>query len=557
MKRNFSRVLVVLMVLALALTTIVACKKKVTEDTTEHVTLEVWTLGDTVAIDSADVTKAINAVVTEKINAEVHFNHINNSEYSEKMAAKLSANEKGMDLVYSSGSNLPFATEASQLAFADITEAVYNGLGDNIVANIPAEVLAATTINGILYGVPTIKEWGDVYAIRANGLVMKHLGLFDEFNAVKWNSLNDENINAVIYKVRDALKADTTYFKDVNNIHNYESAWCWNTIEDQADAIMENGGLSYFFADGAANATVFGAWSDGELGGGNRLGQIVNWVAYDSIGAQGIGFLLNSDKAEATNVFASEGYLAGAKRVAQWEADRIAQNTSKTGGFYFLQHSYLSPLGVSQGQVYAGATYSALTYLPAESQYGEWAMAVGNPVVTKSGVLGSVYAVAANSEHVYRSVMYLDLITVNAEINNLFNYGIKDKSYTLDANNQVAFTEYGNQKETWAASAYNAQYSGNLFIRNTIAGNPTDFWTRLSNTNKVLSPYMTFEFDATQVAGEITAINTAKEIYHNNLFGCTVPEGKTVEAYVDEFNATIKANADTLIAAINAQYKNK
>ncbi|MEH7482077.1 ABC transporter substrate-binding protein, partial [Neobacillus drentensis] len=106
------------------------------------------------------VQEEINKIVKKKINATVKLVPINAANYQQQTNLMLTGNEK-LDLVVSSaffGYNTQ-ATKGQLVALDDLLKS--NGKG--ILEVVPKNLLEGNKVNGKIYGIPSIRDWGSYY----------------------------------------------------------------------------------------------------------------------------------------------------------------------------------------------------------------------------------------------------------------------------------------------------------------------------------------------------------------------------------------------------------
>ena len=106
------------------------------------------------------VQDEINKIVKKKINATVKLVPINAANYQQQTNLMLTGNEK-IDLVVSS-SFFGYSTQATKgqlLALDDLVKTH----GKGILETVPKRLLEGNKVNGKMYGIPSIRDWGSYY----------------------------------------------------------------------------------------------------------------------------------------------------------------------------------------------------------------------------------------------------------------------------------------------------------------------------------------------------------------------------------------------------------
>src|SRR3954454_1994150 len=111
------------------------------------------------------VQDEINKIVKKKINATVKLVPINGANYQQQSNLMLTGNEK-LDLLVTS-SFFGYSTQAAKgqlLALDDLVQSK----GKGILDTVPKRILEGNKVNGKMYGIPSIRDWGSYY-----GFVMR------------------------------------------------------------------------------------------------------------------------------------------------------------------------------------------------------------------------------------------------------------------------------------------------------------------------------------------------------------------------------------------------
>ncbi|WP_160720482.1 ABC transporter substrate-binding protein [Bacillus sp. USDA818B3_A] len=106
------------------------------------------------------VQDEINKIAKKKINATVKLIPINVANYQQQTNLMLTGNDK-LDLVVT-GANLGYATQATKgqlLALDDLVKSH----GKGILDSVPERLLEGNKVNGKMYGIPSIRDWGSYY----------------------------------------------------------------------------------------------------------------------------------------------------------------------------------------------------------------------------------------------------------------------------------------------------------------------------------------------------------------------------------------------------------
>lgn len=163
---------------------------------------------------------------------------------------------------------------------------------------------------------------------------------------------------------------------------------------------------------------------------------------------------------------------------------------------------------------------------PADSQTFGYPIAVhqaSESIVTSESTQGGVMAVNAYTQHPQECLAFLQALNTDAELRNLFNYGIEGVHYTLTENGQVRAISDG-------YTAWNTP--GNWFILRTREGEREDKWDVYREFNDAAreSHLLGFIPSYEGLETERDAVATVYQRYSAALFTGTVDPDKYVPA---------------------------
>ncbi|WP_342047744.1 ABC transporter substrate-binding protein [Bacillus sp. OTU530] len=119
------------------------------------------------------VQEEINKIVKEKINATVKLVPISGSAWAQQQNLMLTSNEK-LDLIVSS-SNYGYSTQAAKGQYLPLDD-LLKSHGKGILEVMPKHLLEGNKVNGKIYGVPSMRDWGSYY-----GYIMRK-DIVDKYN---------------------------------------------------------------------------------------------------------------------------------------------------------------------------------------------------------------------------------------------------------------------------------------------------------------------------------------------------------------------------------------
>ena len=434
--------------------------------------------------DLQKVQDALNALPQVKnINVTIKLMPIPIFQYGDQMNLILSGSEQ-VDLMISFSPIQNTTTLIQNGQLNDITD-LLNQYAQGTLSAVGEDYLKAVRVNGKYYGVPTIHDLATAVAVTMRtDLVKKY------------------NIDVTKIKTFDDLTA------------------VFQTIKAGEPDIAP------FFPGGASlnplDAYIL-ATSD-KLGDGN--GNLLNYGSDLTVS----NYFASADYAKMVGLLHSwykQGYiLTDAATVTDGPYDEV-----KAGKVFAIFTTY-KPGQQAQDSRSTGMDMTTIQIGPAFSQ--------------TSLVSGIQWVVPINSKNPKKAVQLLNLFYTDAEVLNMFNYGIKDVHYILKDNNQVSLPT----GVTPANSPYylSIQWeSGNEFITYTWDTDSADLWqqTKQYNTDALKSKAFGFTFDPSNVQTEIAAVQSVYQQYRVGLEN-GVSDPATV---IPEFLAKLKAaGLDTIIA---------
>ena len=560
MKRSIlSRVLAVLMVMALAISCMVACKPATEESKIEEeskvekelVTITFFTHGS----DSDVATKVWNylndylATTDAKVKVEPHY--LANSDYTTIMTSRLAA-ETPTDVVYSTSGMMDFQQSAGERYFKGLDELIAE-YGKGILEVCPSFGLDACRVNGTLYGLPTMKEWSAVYALMWNDSVAEYLGFHDTLKNAKWNTMAD--MEKIFYDLKAARDADTEYGKTMkfDSYEYFNGAFTMQATQEYKDWIAANG------LAGIKDAGLFNHW-----GGGNDLfTNVCNWWILDTLCATGIGVTVPgcpdffAGKAANTvfNAFDTDEYTNIVKTIKKWADDKIYTDYDTTdaalgANAVALKGDKLQIMGATCGQTSvswnAGLGGATTTLFNSDCNASQVRFA------TRSYIQASVMTIAFCSKNPERAMEYLNLIYTDQKLIDTFRLGIEGEHWNKNAEGRCEFVEGkgGSGGEGWY-NWYGVNYGGNFLATTIPTEQSATVMDELASCSKIAAPSVAWDFDLDEISAEIAAMNNTVSTYMATL---QQAQAADVDAYLATFRAQLASDgAEKVIAELQKQ----
>lgn len=171
---------------------------------------------------------------------------------------------------------------------------------------------------------------------------------------------------------------------------------------------------------------------------------------------------------------------------------------------------------------------------------------VANPITpeiaTTESVRGGMMVVNANTKHPKEAVEFLNLLNTDAELRNLFNYGIEGVHYKLDQQGQIDLIsskdKNGNLIPDVTPNYRGVQYTqGNWFILRTLGGSypdPLNKWDtfRIYNSQVIESKVLGFTPDLSAMSQQLKNIETVWNKYYPSLMTGSID----IDTFLPKFN---------------------
>lgn len=381
----------------------------------------------------------------EKIGVEVEMVFFGAGEYATKMPKLIATNEK-MDIGYDSQDT--FVSRVRDGAYYDISKDLeaYPALKDLFAE----EFLGGVTIDGGIYGIPTLKEMGETWAVYIDKATIESAGL--DVNKVK--SLADIEPALEVLKNQGRLEFRIS-----------------NTGEHVAFSMKKN---------------------------------------YDVI--TGPFVISNDDSEKATskkvvNYYESKEFEEYVRLLHSWyEKGYIISDVLENGMDTY--NSTITSQPAKQGVTYV--SYAPLNEVGVNlvSKIGECVPVKITPnTISNSSTRGSIFCIYNKSENKQSSLKFLQLWNTDEEMNTLIKYGIKGKHYNLIEEDGVTKI----QRTEGATNAYLNQNhkTGNIFISKITAGDPVNKYEEYEKFNEEarVSVVLGFTPNLADFESEVSACN--------------------------------------------------
>ncbi|MDT9720749.1 ABC transporter substrate-binding protein [Paenibacillus sp. ClWae2A] len=216
-------------------------------------------------------------------------------------------------------------------------------------------------------------------------------------------------------------------------------------------------------------------------------------------------------------------------------------NDLTTSGNWFLDRAQTQPLADNQWSASYG--YQVVSTPASEA------------IITNTSVQGSIMAISANSEYPEKAMEFLNLLNTDPVLRNMVDSGIEGTHYK-----KVDDTHMENLPESknYDMPSYSLGNNMLLYLNSNDPDNKWDEFKKF-NAEGVNSPILSFNFDASNVSSELTAVQNVKEQYWAALMTGTLDPAANLDQVIEKFNQAglekVMAEAQSQLDAWRAENK--
>lgn len=436
--------------------------------------------------DEKLIEDELNKLLTEKINATIDLMPIDWGAWDEKVNLMIASREE-VDIIFTAQWN-GHASNVGKGAFLELNDLIAN-YGQGITSSQDSTFLEGAKIDGKNYGVPTTKE------LAAAGGIVYNKAVADELGIDMTNVKTIQDLDAV-YSVVKEKKPDLVplYISSTDNTFN---AHFFGNYDYLGDSTIPGA----IFKDGTS--TTVGAVEETDR------------------------FL---ETIKVTRDFFNKGYIN-----ADAATSKVASADAWKAGIVFSSIESLKP-----GKDEEVASAAGLSGKLGQIQLTE-------KTIATSETAGSMLGISSTSKDPERTMMFINLLHSDKDINNLINFGIKDIHYTLNGEIMTKTDRTGD---------YNPGHSwmfGNQFLNYLWDTEDPEKWNKFKefNTGAIVSPGLGFVFNSEPVKNEVGALANVIKQYQ-----VAIDRGAVdVEKVLPEYIAALKAaGLDKVIAEKQTQF---
>ena len=464
------------------LTSAAAAEEEVTEFTGFDETIEIDVYGLSFYGDDGldEVIAAINEISLEEINVQINYTAMDTSTYAEQVSLMLSGGESFDLFMATAIPVVGYTTMQSLNQLMDISD--YLSVYASETEEMMADYLECTSVGDEIYAVPCYRTYNSNYYIIMREDILEELDLVEEAEAIdSWS-----DYEAILQQVADA--------------------------QDELPEDMQT------------NAVICNQDGDGTVltGSGSNIGSD---DFSENYGFEAISnYCYVDEDGNISNYFATDDFLATIERVYSWYNEGLvykdaatSEDTGDTNMANGVTFSYVisSEIGVEASKRNATG-YDVVT------------VEIHDMPIQTSQVNGWAWAVPTTSENPEAAVAFMNLMYTNAEIENLFVYGIEGRDYELNDEGEAVILDTAE----YQSSDF---FYGNQFLAYAPEGMGGDFReVALAALEEAeFSDYFGWSVDSDEVSNEVTAVSNVLTKYYAGLSSGTL-DPSTIDTMLEE-----------------------
>lgn len=419
----------------------------------------VWYQFGYVPANGESVINALNEYSAEKIGVEVDYKFVSGDDTSIK--TMVASGSSDYDIVFTCGWFNDYIGQASKGFYADLTDALPE-YAPALYDFIPEIVWEGVKVNGNIYSVPVYKDTAaeQFWIINADYVLAE-----DKVDGREEAELLGRALSTAT-PLLEKIKAYTDEYED--GLYPYGNP---------APISVNKAGINGYH------------------------------TGFDYIGLEALHFVgVDLDKSGATvQLFTdSDWFMNDLVTIEEWyhkgliNADAITTESEYTENI----------LGTAQGWIGAEVTAWGA---PVKDYEAEIASKYG-PVLTTSGIQGSMNAIGASSSKVESSLKILQLANVDSTFRNMLAYGIEDTHWEETAEGTARLLD----TESWSPMHFSV---ATFFTMMPVEGVPVNMWTDLKvvSDNAFASPLIGFVPNLDSITNEYAACKNVADIYKAQL----------------------------------------
>lgn len=452
--------------------------------------------------DADSVVAAINEITEPELGIHVDITYLGMADYPTQLSLAITSGEK-LDLACLV--TLPAATLSTLHANGQLLD-ISSYLQEDYAAGLMETVgdyLDAYTYSDGIFGVPTFRIYNTDRWIMMREDILEELGMVE----FAQNMTNWAQYDELLEMVYDNYNGTGLYpvCKGSGYVVLFDQAFTFPTILEGGD-----------FSDN---------------------------VAFDNLN-DGVQLICTDEDGNVYNYAETDSYVASCVKAAEWY---------EKGWLY--PDSYLAEdhgdILMKQGIAFSeiqGSEIGIEVAKKASTGYDVVCTNICPGMVTTTTLASWGSVLPVTCEEPEAAIKFLNALYTDSRLMNLLNYGIENEHYVVNDEGEACYPE----GVTADSVGYHASdwIMGNQFLTLPWEGQGGDFREKaLAENAKVLSPYLGFTIDTTELTDTIAALTSVSNEYTRSLY-C----GLYTEELYNEFLADLKtAGIDEYVAAFQAQ----
>ncbi len=467
-----------------------------------------WYLGLTPMQDNQMVNDALNEKLLKDLNANVNLHFWTAPEWEEKMTTMISSGQDVGIVGFGSQSKLDYVVQSNRGAFYPL-EDLLDQYGPGTKALFDQEIWDCMTINGHIYGIPSLKDNCYIISMVYNATMADALGLdMSQIKHTNWRD-NEAFLNEVLEKRNEMFPEYAgTHLSSGAELEMPYNFAVESFLNDSFMAVCNIEGIMDI--EGYDTETVFNLYSTPEYR----------------------EFCKSRQRMVEKNIFA-------------YDYEGKDENNYDGSMFSWVGWGYT----YMQEHLYGDAFVTKMI----EPEY-VW--------TDTNNYFSAGSAISANCANPERAMMFLELINTDSSYATMMRFGVEGQHYVRDAEGKMVFEgseRNGGAREDYGYFYWYAAPVGNLTIveaPESLTGPDGIMLTKMNEYNeKSIKPsHMGFVFNVEPVSNEIAACTNVVMEYRDLLRKGQLEDEAAVDAAVDDMNAKLTANGiDTIIAEVQKQ----
>lgn len=407
------------------------------------------------------VEDEVNRLALERINVQVGLLPLNAAAYGEEITRLIAAGESPDLLLTPPDGPYCFSSLVASGMALDLSDRIKaHGLGvDQAIQNVNPALLAGTTINGRLYGLPALTDYSSAlyFAIRQDALQQHGLDLASLQSALR----SAADLQLLLAELKSGTSIPVLGTSAGGQLLVYPDL-SLDLTDLQASRMLDTLGDSQF----------------------------------------GLGAVLGQDNRQVMNYFSSEAYKTLTRQAHEWyEAGYVYEDAAGFDG----EATDLVAAGKALGFFFVG-DYGSGDKLTARCGHAMMVCKVADIALTSGRAQRNVWVLPSAGGQSAAALDFLGLTYEDAAMTNLLEYGLEDRHY-IEQGGKITYPP-GATRASARYAVLEKDFLGNPYLAKIWWTDDADYYTgRLAaNQKAVVSPLLGFTADTADLRPAILAV---------------------------------------------------